>query len=922
MGHRLYVRVTDPLTGQAWQTGDSGPVVERPNRAATGALTIELVTELATGTTQDPGVSEALDPATNALLVEGQTLVVKGAATLEDPDELTDPALRYQWFRHRRTDDPQGAAIPGATGERYVLSDKDHERRISVRVGFSDDQGNAESVRSRRTPRRTQIEARLTVEARGLPRSHQGENFVFHLLFTGDVTLGSEALKQALQIRGGEIRRARRVYAQDGRREIVVKPNGAQDVHISLPAGEPCETGGQVTGVCSPEGQRLQEGLELRVPGAESLPDTVPWAPRQLEAESIPARRTVEVSWQPPVFDGGQRLGAYEVEWKPVSNEWASDGGTSYSVYRSPVRATFDVISEFTEETPARDTALLFGNSYDFRVRARNSLGAGPWSEEIEFSVPEEDEFADSVPTTVPSAPRELTSEFNSDSTELTLSWQKPADDGGGPVPTYLLEWKLDSARWDLADGYSHGFAVAPPTTGNPQQVFQLVSEIPAEAGVNDPYLRFDRTYDFRVGAENHLGFSEASDELEVTIPPETSGQQAANSPAAGEVAIAGIPRVGETLAVSSAISDADGATQAVYAYQWLADGAEIAGATGDTYTLTDSEQGKRISVRITFTDDADNEETLTSQATGVVAAPEPANSPATGQPSISGTAQVGETLTAGTTGITDADGLTNVSYAYQWLAGDAEIPGATSSSYTLTDSEEGKAVTVRVTFTDDADNDETLTSQATGVVVGAEPANSPATGQPAITGTAQVGETLTAGTTGIADADGLDNVSYSYRWLADGAEIAGATGITYTLTDSEEGKTIKVKVSFTDDADNAESLTSAATGAVAAAEPPSPPSPPPAPTNLTAEVTGDGHIKLSWTAPDDDSVTGYQVLRRRPRQGEDTLEVYVEDTGSAGTTWTDTDAPAGTLYVYRVRAINATGAGPQSNFVNVDHQP
>ena len=43
---------------------------------------------------------------------------------------------------------------------------------------------------------------------------------------------------------------------------------------------------------------------------------------------------------------------------------------------------------------------------------------------------------------------------------------------------------------------------------------------------------------------------------------------------------------------------------------------------------------------------------------------------------------------------------------------------------------------------------------------------NTLATGAPTITGTAQVGETLTASTTGIADADGLTSVSYTYQWI------------------------------------------------------------------------------------------------------------------------------------------------------------
>ena len=123
------------------------------------------------------------------------------------------------------------------------------------------------------------------------------------------------------------------------------------------------------------------------------------------------------------------------------------------------------------------------------------------------------------------------------------------------------------------------------------------------------------------------------------------------------------------------------------------------------------------------------------------------------------------------------------------------------------------------MSFTDDADNQETLTSAPTAAVA-AKP-NSTATGAPTISGTPQVGETLTADTSGIADEDGLGDVSYSYQWIrsdngAD-ADIGGQTASTYTLSDEDEGKAIKVKVSFTDDADNQETLTSAPTAAVAA---------------------------------------------------------------------------------------------------------
>ena len=161
---------------------------------------------------------------------------------------------------------------------------------------------------------------------------------------------------------------------------------------------------------------------------------------------------------------------------------------------------------------------------------------------------------------------------------------------------------------------------------------------------------------------------------------------------------------------------------------------------------------------------------------------PEP-NTPATGTPTVSGTPQVRETLTADTSGIDDKDGLTAASFDYQWLADDADITGATGNTYVLTSSELDKTIKFRVSFTDDRGNDEVLTSAATGAVgpkIQQQTNNTPATEAPTISGTARVGETLTADTSGIADADGLTNVSYSYQWVSnDGTSDTNITGAT-----------------------------------------------------------------------------------------------------------------------------------------------
>ena len=100
-------------------------------------------------------------------------------------------------------------------------------------------------------------------------------------------------------------------------------------------------------------------------------------------------------------------------------------------------------------------------------------------------------------------------------------------------------------------------------------------------------------------------------------------------------------------------------------------------------------------------------------------------NRPATGLPAIVGTVRAGETLTADTSGIDDEDGLTNVIFSYQWARNDDEdedIEGATSSTYTLVSADEGATISLRVYFTDDGGNHETLTSTSTDPVLPVPP--------------------------------------------------------------------------------------------------------------------------------------------------------------------------------------------------------
>ena len=92
---------------------------------------------------------------------------------------------------------------------------------------------------------------------------------------------------------------------------------------------------------------------------------------------------------------------------------------------------------------------------------------------------------------------------------------------------------------------------------------------------------------------------------------------------------------------------------------------------------------------------------------------------------------------------------------------------------------------------------------------------------------------------------------------------------------------------------------------------------PPTAPTGLLTAATHDS-VLLAWDNPDDDSVTGYRVLRRVRAEGNE-LKVIAPDTGSAATSYTDEKVAAETAYEYQVKAINARGMSEASASANAN---
>ena len=444
----------------------------------------------------------------------------------------------------------------------------------------------------------------------------------------------------------------------------------------------------------------------------------------------------------------------------------------------------------------------------------------------------------------------------------------------------------------------------------------------------------------------NLRGAGQFSNERIATM---TFTRQSLNIPPTGAPIITGTAEAGEELtAYTSGIADADGLNNVSYAYQWVrvASGgreSDIRGARSSTYTAQPGDVDSRLKVRVSFTDDAGNPETLTSNATAAVivaqvtvrfggsvyTATEGGASarvtvvldkdphrrltvPLTNTPrggaiadDYAAPAQVvfnaGETsknvtVTARDDDVDD-DGE-SVNLAFGMLPDgvrvgspasavvqitDNDTAGVTLGRTALTVAENGRATytvalkseptadvtvtitghtgtdltltpaTAMLTFTpstwdrtqtvtvaagDDGDvlNDSArLTHRARGAAEYASVAvvalsvtvtddDAKATGAPAITGTAEVGERLTANTSGIADADGLNDVSYSYQWVrvaSGGREtnIFGETSAVYTVTVGDVGNAFKLKVTFTDDKGNPELAESAPTAVATVAQ-------------------------------------------------------------------------------------------------------
>ena len=229
---------------------------------------------------------------------------------------------------------------------------------------------------------------------------------------------------------------------------------------------------------------------------------------------------------------------------------------------------------------------------------------------------------------------------------------------------------------------------------------------------------------------------------------------------------VAGTAKVGQTLTAS--VGNAAPAPDR-HDFQWYADGTPIPGANGSTLTLTGAQLNAAITVQVTAVRYGYAPTSRTSAPTMLVA---PATFTTNLTTSISGAAQVGQTLTADIGPAVPGPDR----YDYQWYANGAPIPGATAGSLTLTAAQQGAKITVQATAVRYGYTSISRTSAPTAMVLTGTFGTGPTA---AITGTAKVGTTLNA-TVG-RSVPAPDR--HDFQWYADGAPIFGANDWTLTLS-------------------------------------------------------------------------------------------------------------------------------------------
>ena len=202
-------------------------------------------------------------------------------------------------------------------------------------------------------------------------------------------------------------------------------------------------------------------------------------APTGLTARAVGTAR-IDLSWNAPRYTGGVSILGYRIET-------SDDGGATWNLLRRNTNSTATTFS---------DVNLRPATTRHYRVAARNLAGDGAWSNTARAT----------TDATVPGVPRRLTAEAAGTS-QITLSWQAPSDDGGARITGYRIEVSADGGRsWEDLVGNTRTSAT----------VYTHSGLAPAS------------TRHYRVSAVNRVGVGDASrvagSTTDATVPDAPTG--------------------------------------------------------------------------------------------------------------------------------------------------------------------------------------------------------------------------------------------------------------------------------------------------------------------------------------------------------------------------------------------------------------
>jgi len=319
----------------------------------------------------------------------------------------------------------------------------------------------------------------------------------------------------------------------------------------------------------------------------------------------------------------------------------------------------------------------------------------------------------------------------------------------------------------------------------------------PQETGVTYQWKRDGVAISGATGSTYDTQAADLNKSVTVTATATLAGYVDGSSTSAARTISAGIfgtsstPTISGSLAVGATLTADPGSWTpgATFTYQWKRAGSVISGATSSTYVLRPEDADKILSVVVTGSRAGYTSISLPSADTATVAriaftaAPEPV---------ISGTAAVGQTLTASAGTWTPSSAASPIALTYRWEKGGNTIDGATSSTYLVLPGDETSKIRVYVTGTKLGYITQEQPSAETSAVVKGTLTTTP---KPTITGTAQVGVQLTAVAGTWQPTTAASPITFTYRWKSDGSDISGATSATYTPVVADLGKAISVTV-------------------------------------------------------------------------------------------------------------------------------